>query len=318
VAPSLNIAFAGPSFAILENNRRPHRTPAPDDFRVVALMPTYNEADIIRSSLHYLIKQDIQVYVIDNWSTDGTFEVAHEFLSKGVIGIERFPATGPVPTYEWRSILARIETVAETIAANWFMFHDADERRESPWPELDLRSTLYYADRCGFNCIDHIVLNFHPTDERFDPAFDVADQLRYFEFSDHEGHFHQRKAWKNPGRRVALASTAGHDIRYRGRLVYPFKFLMKHYPIRSQAHGERKVFQDRAKRWSEEERALGWHKQYDDFQPAQSFLRDPATLNHFDPSTFYKEFLIERLSGIGVFKQAPWWATGPRYNSPDE
>jgi glycosyltransferase involved in cell wall biosynthesis len=317
-AAGLNVAFANASLSILEDNHRPLRTTAPRDFRVVALIPTYNEADIIRSSLRYLTAQNIEVYLVDNWSTDGTFELARDFLHQGVIGIERFPAGGPVPTYEWRSILRRIEAVAESIPADWFLFHDADERRQSPWPELDLRSALYYTDGCGFNCVDHIVLNFHPTDERFDPAFDVAEQLRFFEFSAHEGHFHQRKAWKNPGCRVDLASTAGHDIRYPGRLVYPFKFLMKHYPIRSQAHGERKVFLDRAKRWSEEERALGWHKQYDDLQPKQSFLRDPGTLKHFNEATFYEEYLIERLSGIGVFKQAPWWATGPRYNSADE
>jgi len=171
---------------------------------------------------------------------------------------------------------------------------------------------MYYADRCGFNCIDHIVLNFHPTDDRFDPTTDVEEQLRYFSFSDHEGHFHQRKAWKHLGHRVDLASTAGHDIRYPGRLVYPFKFLMKHYPIRSQAHGERKVFQDRAKRWSAEERSLGWHKQYDELERSRSFLHDPSTLRYFDAASFYDECLIERLSGIGVFKEAPWWATGPR------
>jgi hypothetical protein len=181
-----------------------------------------------------------------------------------------------------------------------------------------LKAGLWYADRCGFNCVDHMVLNFYPTGEGFDPAKDVEDQLRYCAFSDHEGHFHQRKAWKNPRRRVALASTAGHDIRFPNRLVYPFKFLMKHYPIRSQEHGERKVFQDRVDRWSEEERSLGWHKQYDEIENTRSFLRDPGTLLRFEPSTFYQQYLIERLSGVGVFQARPWWATGPRYNSADE
>ncbi|HYP08577.1 MAG TPA: glycosyltransferase [Bryobacteraceae bacterium] len=315
----LNVAFRGSGITVLENHHRPARVAAPADFRVVALMPTYNEADIVRSTLQYLVAQGIEVYAIDNWSTDGTFEIAREFLGRGLIGLERFPADGPLELYEWRSILRRIESVAEEIAgADWFIFHDVDERRRSPWRELDLKSAIYYADRCGFTCIDHIVLNFHPTDNRFDAGFDVEDQFRYFAFSDHEGHFHQRKAWKNPRCRVELASTAGHDIRFSGRLVYPYKFLLKHYPIRSQAHGERKVFRDRAKRWSAEERALGWHKQYDDVPTAASFLRDPASLLRFDQATFYEQYLVERLSGIGIFQQAPWWSTGPRYNCADE
>jgi hypothetical protein len=91
--------------------------------------------------------------------------------------------------------------------------------------------------------------------------------------------------------------------------VYPFKFLLRHYPIRSQAHGERKVLVDRAPRWSPEERALGWHRQYEEHV---RFVRDRATLEDADEATFREKYLIERLSGIGVFKESPSWATGPR------
>lgn len=298
--------------AVLENNHNPPRDPDPAGFRVVALMPVYNEADIIRCSLEYLIGQGIDVYLVDNWSTDGTFEIAQSFLGKGLIGLERFPASGPVPTYEWRSILARIESLTQELEADWFLLHDADERRQSPWRELSLKAGLHHVDRLGFNCVDHIVMNYSPVDDTFDPAHDVESQLRYFSFSDHPGHYHQRKAWKNPHCPVSLASTAGHDIRFPNRTVYPFKFLMKHYPIRSQSHGERKVLAERESRWNQEERALGWHKQYDDVKESRNFLGDPATLLYADDATFHEQYLFERLSGIGVFDEAPFWATGAR------
>jgi hypothetical protein len=252
------------------------------------------------------------VYIIDNWSTDGTFEQVQEFLGKGLIGIERFPPGGPPGTYDWQSILARIETLSEEIEADWFMLHDVDERRHSPWQGVELKAALHYVDRCGFNCIDHVVLNYWPTDNRFDPASDVENQLRYYSFSDHLGHFHQRKVWKNPHCGISLAPSAGHDVCFPGRLVYPFKFLLKHYPIRSQAHGERKVFTDRSSRWNEAERSLGWHKQYDDIKIAESFLRDPISLECAAGAEFHDNYLIERLSGIGVFGEMPGWATRPR------
>ena len=319
----LNASFAGwtsedeptrsrrTMIAVLENNHRPPRHLQPTGFRIVALMPTYNEADIISHSLRYLISQGIDVYVVDNWSTDGTVERAQEFLGKGLIGLERFPASGPLETYEWRRILGRLESLAECIETDWFMLHDADERRHSPWPDMNLKAAVYYVDRCGFNCIDHVVLNYWPTTNWFDPTQDVERQLRHYTFSDHPGHFHQRKIWKNPRCGVSFAPSAGHDVCFPGRLVYPFKFLLKHYPIRSQSHGERKVFGERAPRWSQQERSLGWHKQYDGVTPGDTFIRDPATLQVDDP-TFDENYLIERLSGIGVFAEAPPWATGPR------
>ena len=47
------------------------------------------------------------------------------------------------------------------------------------------------------------------------------------------------------------------------------RFLLRQYPIRSQAHGTRKVFSDRRARLDPEERALGWHVQYEALDQSQ-------------------------------------------------
>jgi hypothetical protein len=141
---------------------------------------------------------------------------------------------------------------------------------------------------------------------------DIERQLEHFEFSDHPGHFHQRRAWKRSEVQVGLVRSAGHDVSFDGRRVYPYKFLLKHYPIRSEAHGRRKILQDRQNRWNPRERAWGWHRQYDQVGPGR-FLRDPATLRRFDPDTFGEEYLVQRLSGVGVFREPPAWATRPRW-----
>jgi hypothetical protein len=293
------------------NTRSPLTTNA-GGIRVVSIVPTYNEADVIGGCLRYLIAQGIEAYVIDNWSTDGTWECVQEFLGRGVIGIERFPGEGPLATYEWRRILRRVEDVAGQLEADWFILQDPDEQRLSPWPRVGLQAALAHVDRRGFNCVDHVVLNHWPVDDAFDPAEDVGEQLRYFTFSDHPGHFHQRRAWKNPHCPISIAASAGHDVRFPGRLVYPFKFLLRHFPIRSQEQASRKLFLERAPRWSHEERSFGWHQQYDAFRPGERFARDRSTLAHFEEPAFYERYLIERLSGLGVFREPPPWATGPR------
>jgi hypothetical protein len=285
----------------------------PADFRVVAIVPTYNEEDVIAQTLRDLVEQGLEVHLIDNWSTDATVERARPFLGRGLLEAERFPPDGPTRSYDLGALLGRVEVVAERLrSASWVVLHDADERRRSPWPGVGLREALWRVDRAGFSCVDHVTLNFWPTDGGFDPdGPDLEVQLRHFEFSDHPGHFHQRRAWKQRGQRVALARTAGHDVEFPDRRVYPYKFLLKHYPIRSQAHGERKLL-DRRRRWNAEERARGWHRQYDGLAP-ERFVRDPSTLLWFDPGTFHEEFLVERLSAAGVYREPPPWATPPRW-----
>jgi hypothetical protein len=136
-----------------------------NSFRVVALMSAYNEEDIIVPSLQYLIKQGLEVYLIDNWSTDSTVELASQFLGKGLLAIEKFPPGRPSSHYVWTDILSRMEQLTEEIAADWFVFHDVDEIRSSPWPGLSLRDAILKVDREGFNCIDHTLITFHPVDK---------------------------------------------------------------------------------------------------------------------------------------------------------
>ena len=287
---------------------------APEHFRVLAVVPTYNEADVISQTLRDLVAQGIDVHVLDNWSTDETAERAHAFLGQGVVAVERFPPAGPARTYELSAILARVEQIAEHARwASWAMLHDADERRRCPWPGVTMRDALWHVDRCGFSCVDHVTLNFAPIDESFDPdGTDLEQHFEHFEFSTHPGHFHQRRAWKQLGPRVALVPSAGHDVRFRARRVYPYKFLLKHYPIRSQAHGERKVLLDRRPRWNALERACHWHRQYDAL-PRGGFVRDPATLTRFVAQDFTHDYMIERLSGVGIFRRPPPWATPPSW-----
>lgn len=298
--------------AVLENPATPSPAAPPAGFRVDAFMPAFNEADLLAHSVAYLAAQGIDVHVVDNWSTDGTWEIAQSLLGRGVTNLDRFPIDEPPATYDWRGILRHVESLALASTADWCMLHDVDERRFPARAGHDLRTALCHAEARGFNCVDHVVLEHPPVDDGFDPSRDVVAQFPHWTFSRHRGHFHQRKAWKHPGVPVSLESSAGHDVRFPGRRVDPFKLVLRHYPIRSQAHGERKVFGDRVRRWNSEERRLGWHRQYDAVDPARGFLRDSATLESADDAAFREGWLIERLSGLGVFDETPWWATGPR------
>jgi glycosyltransferase involved in cell wall biosynthesis len=50
-----------------------------------------NEVIHIRRCIEHLVDSGLEVYLIGNESTDGTREIASEFLGRGLIGIENLP-----------------------------------------------------------------------------------------------------------------------------------------------------------------------------------------------------------------------------------
>ena len=272
---------------------------APDGFRVVAFMHTFNEADIIRQQVLRLLAQGIEVHVIDNWSTDGTPEAIEDLRGNGVT-LERFPATGGSEGFDLRSLLGRIEDAAATVAADWCLLHDADEVRQSPWLDLSLRNSLWKAQQAGANAVDFTRLDFRPVDDSFTPEADLPATLRYCEFTQESLAPPQVKAWRAPSLRPQLASSGGHDVGFPDRRIFPLNFLLRHYPVRSQRHGETKIFTDRQPRYRAEDVRAGWHHHYARIEPGHSFLRSPETLRAWDDVDFPRDHFLECCSRVGI------------------
>ena len=290
--------------AVIANNASPRLEPAPDDFRVVAIMRAYNEADIIEQSVRHAVAQGLEVYIIDNWSDDGTYEIAGALQGPGVIGVERYPPDGRAEIFDHKRLLQRIETVSSTLDASWCIHYDMDELRESPWPDVTLRDAIYHADQSGYNSINHLTVNFYPSDMAYAPGKNVTDHLRQYTLTGTSASLLQIKAWKHLGKKIQLVSTGGHRVQFLGQRVYPYRFLIRHYPLRTAVQAFSKIRQRRY-HVPKLARLLGWHTQYDryDLTDAQLFenLCEWARkeLTEFDPATFYQTYLIERLSGVG-------------------
>jgi hypothetical protein len=256
------------------------------DFRVIAIISAYNEGDIIAPVIGHLVENDIDVYLIDNHSTDDTVSQASRWLGRGVIKIEVFPSyanpASDVPGFDWTAILQRKEELAASLDADWFVHHDADEIRDSPWPGMTLKTAIAWVDSLDYNCIDFHVLNFPPVDDGFRRE---DDPRTYFALCEEAAEYDHRQlnCWKAGSGPVSLSHSGGHEAAFRGRREFPIRFLVRHYPIRGQEHGARKVFAERKNRFLERECELGWHQQYAHFEdPSQSFLADPARLRPFD------------------------------------
>ena len=265
------------------------RAAAPRDFTVIAILAAYNEGDVVAQVIADLARQGIQVYLIDHGSTDDTVAQAEPFLGRGLIEIERLPGG---PTVRWSDVLRRKEELAAELAADWFLHQDADEFRESPWEDLCLRDAIRRVDRLGYDAIDFELLNFRPTHDEFRPGTDVREAFPYYEHAQSFDKV-QVRCWRRTEHAVDLVSSGGHDAMFPGRKVFPVRFLLRHYPVRGQAHGERKVLGERLLRFAPEERAQGWHVQYGATPAGTSFLRDPASLILYDPERARLRLLLQ-------------------------
>lgn len=286
-------------FVIILSNPVPTQYPSsPQEFRIVAFITTYNDGDIILPAIHYLFQNNIEVYVIDLWSTDGAFEKVKQIDDEKFIGTERWPKSGPNEKYGFTGLQKRIDYLRQKINADWFIQLDADELLESPWKNVDLRDAIYQVDQRGYNQIDFSVLNFFPVDNNYQPGKSLSEHFRYFDFGRFPPDTINIQAWKNTNNPFDINTQKIKDDDSSNLSVFPYKFLLKHYPIRSQDQAYRKFVSNRMPYNSRKERCLQWQIGYE-FSPTAHFIRDPKGLIEFN-SEFYSNYLIERLSGIGI------------------
>ena len=202
--------------------------------RVVAIIAAYNEERFIDGCLDHLFRQGVEVYLIDNCSTDRTVEIARRHLGRGLIDVESFPRAGG--RYNWRAILLRKEELAATLEADWFMHVDADEVRLPPRADQTLAEAFAGVEAEGYNAVDFFEFTFVPTRE--EPDHDHPDfqrtMRRYYPFRPWSPH--RLTAWQRQPARVELAWFGGHRVRFPGLRVAPTLFPMRHYLFLSAEH----------------------------------------------------------------------------------
>ncbi len=253
--------------------------------RAIALLATYNEERFIAGCLDHLIRLGIDVYLIDNSSTDETLAIASRYLGRGLIGIESFPRAGQ---YSWRPILERKEQLAVSLDADWFMHVDADEIRLPPRSDRSLAQAFAEVQAQGYNAVNFMEFTFVPTREAPDHDHqDFQHTMRwYYPFMPSLAPT-QVKAWKKQPGAVELAWSAGHQVRFPGLRLYPEAFPMRHYLFLSVPHAVRKYVE---RRYDPREVEAGWHRSRARLRPEMIKLPTQAELrlyrsdDELDPS----------------------------------
>lgn len=226
--------------------------------RIIAILASYNERRFIRACLEHYLQQGIEVYLLDNDSTDETVEIAREYLGQHVIAIETIPRQG---MYQWQKILLRKEEIADELDADWFMHADPDEIRVAHRSDLTLAQAIEQVDHEGYNAINFMEYTFLPVRESDDHDSDCFQQSMRWYYPFGPRHPHRLNAWKKQPRRwiglkplirewwnhhrlktpsIDLHSSGGHVVYFPGIKPYPIDFKLKHYIVLSLNHAIQK------------------------------------------------------------------------------
>lgn len=243
--------------------------------RIIALLAAYNEQRFIVPCIEHYLRHGIDVYLIDNQSTDETVALSRPFLGRGLTGIESFPRAG---LYTWRAILRRKEQLAASLEADWFLHADPDEVRLPPHPGQTLAEAIANADRQGFNAINFTEFTFVPT--RQSPDHDhgnFATTMRWY-YPCEPTFPNQLKAWQRQPGPVDLVSSGGHRVSFPDLQMAPTSFPMRHYLFLSVPHAIRKYIE---RAYDPEEVARGWHRARARLRPEHITLEDEGSLRAY-------------------------------------
>ena len=221
--------------------------------KILALLATYNEERFVEACISHLVRQGIEVYLVDNESTDRTVELAQAFRGRGLVGIETLPRNG---MFSLRTQLRRKEALAASLEADWFLHVDADEMHLSPDPRKTVRDELEDADARGFSAVNFLEFSFVATRE--EPCHDLPDFARtmrhYYPYAPASPH--RLNAWKKQNVPVDLASTGGHVVHFPDLRMSPRTLWMKHYLYLSIEHALEKFVR---RRFDPAEVSDGWY-----------------------------------------------------------
>jgi hypothetical protein len=250
---------------------------------VIAIVAVYNEAAVIEAHLDHAAEQGLGVYLMDNHSTDGTLEIARAHRRDGLLGYETYPAERS-GYYEFARLLRRKAEIAATLPSRWAIHADADEFLEALEPDESLADALGTAERAGCSAVRFRYVEFRPwASRRFPERSDPRRLICDYTLVGHPAHATLTRAFR-AGIDVDLSSSGGHEARFPGRRTYPWRQILRHYPIRDLAHAHTKILGERQERYLEEERAIGWHSHYDGLDP-RSLLADGIAVERWDSRT---------------------------------
>jgi len=208
-----------------------------ENMKIIGMIPVYNDEDIIEEVIEHLLSQGLELVVLDNGSTDATYEKCRKFVGKGILKLHQFKTE----FYQWDLILRMLYDMALVQKPDWVIRSDSDEFLESGEKGVTLKDAIIRADAEGYNLIQFDRFDFFMTDNDNESARSIKEKMPYYSY---QGNWVYR-AWKYfPG--IRIGDAEGHYPIFplaSGYKIYAKKFVLRHYTFRSKEQAEKKMKQ---------------------------------------------------------------------------
>ena len=134
------------------------------DLKIIQISCVYNEIDFLPNQIKYIKSQGLDVYVIDNYSTDGTWE----WLQENKIPSHQLDTNN---MFDLSKNHAELTKTAKKLKADWIYFADGDLFPVSK--EYTIREFIEIADSTGHNTVFSDVIHMFNTGEKRKGLFDT-------------------------------------------------------------------------------------------------------------------------------------------------
>ena len=237
---------------------------------IVAIIACRNEESYLENCLRHLLANGISFAIIDHESSDGTVGLLKSpDLRKGLVHYQVLPFIG---VFELRAQLDAKEALAERLAADWVIHHDADEVMHSYRQDETLHDAIVRLAAKGANVINFDEFVFLPVDNAYVPGAGPQPLCHYYFFEPSPCRL--MRAW-NRRDGLGMKRSSGHRRTGEGIHFADESLALRHYIFRSQMHAYQKYTLRLFSVY--ETRELGWHANRVN-QPINRFGFPPASL----------------------------------------
>jgi len=235
--------------------------------RLLAVLLCYNDGDILRETISYLLEQDHQVIAWDHGSDDGTAEVLASFgsdLLESTFIPRDFDFYRLYPTMSQHLLDNYVEQF------DWISWPDQDEFLEGPNRSKSYRDWIYEVADSPYDWIQFCNFNYWWTADDDASATTNRERVRHYAlFPDCAPRI---RSW-----RASVTNIREFNHNPPLGTQYPELFNLCHYPMRNEQQMQRRLEKDRAGL-----RRGGANFHYDNMLQREQLLRIPASALHFD------------------------------------
>ncbi|MFH0701338.1 MAG: glycosyltransferase family 2 protein [Candidatus Woesearchaeota archaeon] len=194
-----------------------------------------NEEDIIERNLRWYIDQGFPTIILDNGSTDRTYDICQSYLGKGIVDINQIT----FQEHDRELSLKELGLITQRHGFEWLLLADVDEFYESPIPGESLRSSLSEEIGKAYNIVQFHNMEFWMTDKDRLNEPDPIKRINHYSYFDSNRY----KLFPNvPG--IDFWTKLGHVPILPSGIEYTISskiHISRHYKFRSIEQGLEKI-----------------------------------------------------------------------------